>query len=111
MQEKEYPMFLEKIQTNQLEAKRELEIQNENTVGKTLYPRPFKQNSKQQGLQLLDRSHSPQKYGCYALFILTTLCKLAASSIHSRNIYLANSTNLKGGRLLCPETANESQTS
>ena len=62
-------MFLEKIQTNQLEAKRELEIQNENTVGKTLYPRPFKQNSKQPGLQLLDRSHTLLKSMAVMLFL------------------------------------------
>lgn len=62
-------MFLEKIKTNQLEAKRELEVQNENTVGKTLYPRPFEQNTKQQGLQLLDRSHTLLKRTAAMLFL------------------------------------------
>lgn len=82
-------MFLEKIQTNQLEAKRELEIQNENTVGKTLHPRPFKQNSKQQGLQLLDSSHTLLKSMAVCSFYTNHIMQ-TGSKFHTFKEYLSS---------------------
>ena len=49
---------LKKMQANQLEDLRELEIKNGSTVGKIPCSRPIKYSREQKGLQLLNRSHT-----------------------------------------------------
>ena len=49
---------LKKMQANQLEDLRELEIKNGSTVGKIPCSRPIKHSREQKGLQLLNRSHT-----------------------------------------------------
>lgn len=49
---------LEKMQANQLEHLRELDIKNGGTVGKIPCSRPIKHSREQKGLQLLNWSHT-----------------------------------------------------
>lgn len=63
-------MHLEEIQANQLEYLRDLKITNGSTIGKAPCWRPIKQSARQQGLQLLDRSHALLKNVAVTLSIL-----------------------------------------
>ena len=63
-------MHLEEIQANQLEVLRDLKITDGSTIGRTPCWRPIKQSVRQQGLQLLDRSHALLKNVAVTLSIL-----------------------------------------